>query len=336
MKRTVPRSVAAFALLACLVLAQSVAALGHEAPAGASRKLLQGNSQGRGVGNGGAPPGLLSKLVGDLRGGRRGNVQSLLAQAAGGSSKDKDDAAIALLNSEPQNQGVGAAALGGLGRNAVSTLMSRISRLGASQGKTQKAADLQADGLVAAKKQGRGALNNYALGLADSLTQSGSAGRLVTGQAMASAIAGGPDTRQALAEATATVFCEGGGAASAWASALSIALSQDSRGCLVLNQARALAISTCGPTGARSFTDSAASSTNFGFCGLPKGLIPDFSFGDSRSGVDAAAPPGGSAGGNAGGVAGTPPRNQPGFNDFLNNIGLGSQAFGGFFNNNGK
>jgi hypothetical protein len=63
---------------------------------------------------------------------------------------------------------------------------------------------------------------------------------------------------------------------------------------------------------------------------LPDALRPP------RAALQAAAPPGGSAGGNAGGVAGTPPRNQPGFNDFLNNIGLGSQAFGGFFNNNGK
>jgi hypothetical protein len=58
---------------------------------------------------------------------------------------------------------------------------------------------------------------------------------------MAQAIAQGGDSKAAVAEATAQAFCEGGSTAQSWAAAYAVTLSKDSNGCLVLNEAKALA-----------------------------------------------------------------------------------------------
>jgi hypothetical protein len=97
-------------------------------------------------------------------------------------------------------------------------------------------------------------------------------------------IAQGGDSKAAVAEATATAFCEGGSTAQSWASAYAVALSKDSQGCLVLNEAKAMARAKCGAAGAESVAKSEATSLVLGFCGLFDLLPFDFSFGTSQSG----------------------------------------------------
>lgn len=92
-------------------------------------------------------------------------------------------------------------------------------------------------------------------------------------QAIATAVAQGGDSQAAVAEATAQAMCAGGSTASAWASAYAVALSTDARGCLVLNEAKAMARARCGPSGAESFARSQTNSLVLGFCGLMD-LIP--------------------------------------------------------------
>jgi hypothetical protein len=70
----------------------------------------------------------------------------------------------------------------------------------------------------------------------------------VWGEALADAIAGSPDTQQAVAKATATVMCEGGARAEAWASAMSVTISQNAEGCLVLNEVSGARTRCCGST----------------------------------------------------------------------------------------
>ena len=136
--------------------------------------------------------------------------------------------------------------------------------------------------------------------VADAIASGGAPTRYAYGQAIATAIAGGGEGQAAVAEATATAFCAGGGTAAAWASAYAVALSQDSRGCLVLSQARALASARCGAGAAEAFTKAEATSIVLGFCGLLD-MLPPGSMDMGWSGGSA----GGSAtgGGRADGIA---------------------------------
>jgi hypothetical protein len=122
--------------------------------------------------------------------------------------------------------------------------------------------------------------------VADAISTGGAPTRYAYGQAIATAIAQGGDSQAAVAEATASAFCAGGSTASAWASAYAVALSQDSRGCLVLNQARAMARARCGPGVAESFSRAQSTSVVLGFCGLfdfIPGLNMGWSGGDAGS-----------------------------------------------------
>jgi hypothetical protein len=47
-----------------------------------------------------------------------------------------------------------------------------------------------------------------------------------------------------------------------------VALNPDENGCLVLNRARALAMSSCGGGAFNSYSDADATSVVLGFCGL--------------------------------------------------------------------
>jgi hypothetical protein len=119
----------------------------------------------------------------------------------------------------------------------------------------------------------------------DAMTQGGAPATLAFGEAIATAVAQGGDSKAAVAEATATAICEGGSTAEAWSSAYAVALSKDSQGCLVLNEAKAMARAKCGQGAAQSITKAEASSIVLGFCGLLD-FIPgfDFNFGTSQSG----------------------------------------------------
>jgi hypothetical protein len=111
-------------------------------------------------------------------------------------------------------------------------------------------------------------LPQFTKAIADAIAQGGSDGQYAYGQAIAKAVAGGGDSRAAVAEATATAMCAGGSQATAWASAYAIALSINNDGCLVLNEARALAVARCRGGQFSSESKTSATSTVLGFCGM--------------------------------------------------------------------
>ena len=128
-------------------------------------------------------------------------------------------------------------------------------------------------------------VQQFTRSVSDAVAQGGAPARLAFGEAIATAVAQGGDSQAAVAEATATAFCEGGSTAQSWASAYAVALSKDSQGCLVLNQAKALAQAKCGAGAAESISKAEATSLVLGFCGLID-FLPDlnFNFGSSQSG----------------------------------------------------
>jgi hypothetical protein len=152
-----------------------------------------------------------------------------------------------------------------------------------TRGQTDAFASTMADAFGAAK---RGSIvPQFTRSVADAVSQGGPSTRLAVGEAMATAIAGGGDSRAAVAEATATAFCEGGSTAQSWASAFAVALSKDRNGCLVLNEAQALAQARCAGNVAETFSKAEATSLVLGFCGLGD-LIPDFNFSSGQGGAN--------------------------------------------------
>lgn len=192
---------------------------------------------------------MAGQLIAAVRAGRRSSAVPLFV-AAPRSAKDKRGAANAIVlaagsRGDRSNLGLVLSDVAKSGQQAsLGPVLGEAAIVAAEQGKTSQLAAAQKDALVIANQQGT--IRPVALGMAGAIKQGGSAGLETAGQAISQAIAGGPDSQQALARATANVFCEGGALATAWAAAFSVALSQDARGCLVLNQARALAVTTCG------------------------------------------------------------------------------------------
>jgi hypothetical protein len=89
------------------------------------------------------------------------------------------------------------------------------------------------------------------------------------GIAFAEAIASGGEQGEALAQATAIAFCQGGSTATAFAEAYSVALSRNSQGCLVLTRARAIAVAQCNGAGQFSaFAEATVTSQVLGQCRL--------------------------------------------------------------------
>ncbi|KAF6257956.1 hypothetical protein COO60DRAFT_1521458 [Scenedesmus sp. NREL 46B-D3] len=143
----------------------------------------------------------------------------------------------------------------------------------------------------------------FTTAVADAIATGGAPTRYAYGQAIATAIAQGGDSQAAVAEATASAFCAGGSTASAWSSAYAVALSQDSRGCLVLNQARAMARARCGPGAAEAVSRAQSTSTVLGFCGLFD-FIPGLNMGWSGGDAGSNAVGAGSANANGWGSTG--------------------------------
>jgi hypothetical protein len=88
------------------------------------------------------------------------------------------------------------------------------------------------------------------------------------GAAFAEAIAAGGEDGEALAQATAIAFCQGGGSATAFARAFNVAISRNEQGCVVLTKARALASAQCRNGVASSFAEASVESRTLGLCGL--------------------------------------------------------------------
>ena len=104
--------------------------------------------------------------------------------------------------------------------------------------------------------------------ITEAVATGGTNAQVTYGTAIAKAVAAGGDSQAAVAEATATAYCEGGSTAESWSNAYAVAISQDSKGCLVMNEARAMAMAKCGGGQFTSEAKAEATSTVLGFCGL--------------------------------------------------------------------
>jgi hypothetical protein len=162
-------------------------------------------------------------------------------------------------------------------------LLAKSANLAVDRGQTTPFANTMADSFGVAKRDN--SVPEFTKSVTGAVQQGGAPATLAFGEAIATAVAQGGDSKAAVAEATATAFCEGGSTAESWSSAFAVALSKDSSGCLVLNEAKAMAQAKCGPGAAESITKAEASSLVLGFCGLLD-FFPgfDFNFGSSQSG----------------------------------------------------
>eukprot|EP00879_Flechtneria_rotunda_P008825 GHRR01009243.1.p1 GENE.GHRR01009243.1~~GHRR01009243.1.p1 ORF type:complete len:473 (+),score=194.98 GHRR01009243.1:401-1819(+) len=224
---------------------------------------------------------------------RRGNARAAaqsLAQAT--SSGEADAAAQAVASAAASTSSSGATATAeatavsetiaetaAYNPRAASNLFAKSAGYAVSRGQTRSYARAVAGAFAVARQ--RRYLPQFTSAVAEAIATGGSQSRYAYGQAIATAIAQGGDSSAAVADATATAICTGGSTANAWASAYAVALSQDSRGCLVLNQARAIAQARCGRNGAEASAQSEASSRVLGFCGLLNYLPGGFNFGVS-------------------------------------------------------
>jgi len=167
--------------------------------------------------------------------------------------------------------------------NVAPSLLAKSADLAVNRGQTAPFANTMADAFSAAKRGG--IVPQFTKSVSGAVAQGGAPATLAFGEAIATAVAQGGDSSAAVAEATATAFCEGGSTAQSWANAYAVALSKDSKGCLVLNEAKAMARAQCGAGAAEALSKAEATSTLLGFCGLAD-FIPgfDFNFGTSQSG----------------------------------------------------
>jgi len=149
---------------------------------------------------------------------------------------------------------------------AASGLLAKSAGFAVNKGQTNKFARTMAQAFGVAKQ--KKAVPAMTTAVADAIAQGGADARYAMGTAIAQAVAAGGDSQAAITEATANAFCAGGSIANSWASAYAVALSQDAKGCLVLNQAKALAQSACGSGAANSIARAEATSLVMGFCGL--------------------------------------------------------------------
>jgi hypothetical protein len=152
-------------------------------------------------------------------------------------------------------------------RGGAARVMARSAAVAYERGDpyVQSLASSTAEAFTAAKAAGT--LNDFAGAMAQALAEGGEYGQATFGQAMAKAMATS-EGQAAVAEATASVFCGPGTYATAWAEAMSVALSRDSRGCLVLNKAKAIAVARCNGGVFSAEAKAEATSRVLGFCGL--------------------------------------------------------------------
>lgn len=208
----------------------------------------------------------------------------------GGASSASDAVAEGIVDAAARS-GAGAATLANAmasaavaNRGATAGVLARGAGYAHARGQDAQFADACSSALLASRRQG--SVRSFGLAMADAVQQGGEIGRYTYGQAIAKAVSQGSDGQQAVAEATAEVFCQGGSYANAWASAFAVALYQDENGCLALSKAQALAVASCGGGAFKSYSSSDATSKVLGFCGLATGAVPGFSFNSGSSGSD--------------------------------------------------
>lgn len=152
-------------------------------------------------------------------------------------------------------------------------LLAKSADLAVSRGQTERYANTLADAFGYAQQQQR--VPQLTQAVVESINTGGDAARYASGTAIAQAVAAGGDSKAAVAEATAVALCSGQATAQSWSSAYAVALAKSQDGCLVLNEAKALAQARCGEGAADAIADAEASSTVLGFCGLLEGFFPD-------------------------------------------------------------
>jgi hypothetical protein len=152
-------------------------------------------------------------------------------------------------------------------RGGAARVMARSAAVAYERGEpyVQSLAQSTAEAFTAAKAAGT--IGDFAGAMAQALTEGGEYGQAAFGQAIAKAMAT-TEGQAAVAEATASVFCGPNTYATAWAEAMSVALSRDARGCLVLNQAKAIAVARCNGGVFSAEAKAEATSRVLGFCGL--------------------------------------------------------------------
>jgi hypothetical protein len=225
---------------------------------------------------------------------RRGNARAAAQSLAQAYSSGQADAAAQAVAAAATNAPGGAADSAAVAEalaeatvvapKVAPALLAKSAGYAVQNGQTGRFATTMAGAFGAARR--RKSMPQFTTAVADAIATGGAPTRYAYGQAIATAIAQGGDSQAAVAEATASAFCAGGSTASAWASAYAVALSQDSRGCLVLNQAKAMAKAQCGNGASDAFSQAEATSTVLGFCGLldllPGGI--DMGWSGSNSG----------------------------------------------------
>jgi hypothetical protein len=149
---------------------------------------------------------------------------------------------------------------------ATAAVLATAAATATSQGAVEEFGRSQAQAFTVARR--RGFLDSYTTCVSRAIDEGGDASTQVFGVAFAEAAAAGGDQSQALAYATALAFCQGGGTATAFASAYSAALSRNRQGCVVLTQARALAVAQCSGGQFTAFAEASAESQVLGLCGL--------------------------------------------------------------------
>jgi hypothetical protein len=148
---------------------------------------------------------------------------------------------------------------------ATATVLAQTASRSSSRGFINQFARSQARAFAAAKRRGK--INSYANAVAEAIAIGGSQAGRAYGAAFARAAAGTDDEQQALAEATAVAFCQGGKKSRAFAQAYAEALNRDPRtGCLVLSRARAIAVAKCRGGVATTYAKATAESRVLGFC----------------------------------------------------------------------
>jgi len=238
--------------------------------------------------------GVLSSLLSP--GNPRATAQSLAKAYSGGNSEAAAQAVAGAAAGEGSTQATTVAQA--LTETAVSHpnvapgLLAKSADLAVNRGQTDRYANTLADAFGYAQQQQQ--VPQLTNAVCESINTGGDSARYASGTAIAQAIAAGGDSKAAVAEATATALCSGGSMAQAWSSAYAVALAKDQNGCLVLNEAKALAQARCGDGAADSVADAEASSTVLGFCGLLEGFFPDTetSWSGGNSGSTSSAGPG--------------------------------------------
>lgn len=148
---------------------------------------------------------------------------------------------------------------------ATATVLAQTATRAQARGVLNQFARSQARAFVAARRRGK--ITNYADSVAKAIVVGGAEAGRAYGAAFARAAAGSDDEQQALAEATAVAFCQGGKNSRAFAQAYAEALNRDPRtGCLVLSRARAIAVAKCRGGVATTYAKATAESRVLGFC----------------------------------------------------------------------